>query len=319
MTDPTLSRVLAAAGLPDDGSFVATPGWVNRVWVDNDVVVRLSDGELRDSFAHEARVVGLLAGTAVPHARCLGTGTSADGTWYVGERLPGRTLHQVWNDLTPSARRDVVTSLAAAIHALHRVEVPSDLKPAWLSDALALDRRDADRARVEATTWLDGLAESLPGVDRGLIMSAHAWLSDRLDLFAGDERVLVHADLHPSNVMVDGSAVSGLIDFECARAQPADNELHRLLFWCARPQDVPPVPGDPGLDVVTLHEVPSWLREAYPALFAAPDLRERLHVYDMQWELAQLHRMRTASSLTATQQRILRLLHGHAPTDDVRW
>ncbi|HVB27431.1 MAG TPA: hypothetical protein VNE21_05920, partial [Mycobacteriales bacterium] len=79
--DPLLSRVLAAAGVDDAGSFTASPGWVNRVWMSDALVVRLSDGELPGGLLHEARVVGLLAETAVPHARCIGTGTSPDGTW----------------------------------------------------------------------------------------------------------------------------------------------------------------------------------------------------------------------------------------------
>jgi aminoglycoside phosphotransferase (APT) family kinase protein len=317
--DPLLSRVLAAAGLHDTGSFVATPGWVNRVWVGDELVVRLSDGQLRDSFLHEARVVGLLTGTAVPHARCIGTGTGPDGTWYISERVPGRTLHQVWHELTPTDRREVVTALGAAIRALHQVDVPIDLKPAWLSDALTFEPRSTDHARLEAVLWLDELAALLPGMDRGVITSAHSWLAERRDLSVGDARVLVHADLHPSNVMVDGTKISGLIDFECARAQPADAELNRLLFWCARPEDVPPVPGEPGLDPLTLRDVPSWLRDAYPQPFAVPNLRERLHVYDMQWELAQLHRMRTPDSMSAAQDRIRALLSGHAPTDHVHW
>jgi aminoglycoside phosphotransferase (APT) family kinase protein len=207
---------------------------VNRVWVGDELVVRLSDGQLRDSFLHEARVVGLLTGTAVPHARCIGTGTGPDGTWYISERVPGRTLHQVWNELTPTDRREVVTALGEAIRALHRVAVPVDLKPAWLSDAVTFEPRSTDHARIEAVWWLDELAAVLPGMDRGLITSAHSWMSERRDLFVGDGRVLVHADLHPSNVMVDGTTISGLIDFEVARAQPPDAELHRLLFWCAR-------------------------------------------------------------------------------------
>ena len=77
------------------GEVRATPGWVNRVWVGDALVVRLSDGQLPGSFLHEAQVVGLLTETAVPHARCIGTGTSPDGMWHISERLPGRTLHQV--------------------------------------------------------------------------------------------------------------------------------------------------------------------------------------------------------------------------------
>ena len=254
-----------------------------------------------------------------PRALCIGTSTSPDGTWYICERLPGRTLHQVWNELTPTDRREVVTALGAAIRALHQVEVPIDLRPAWLSDALTFEPRNADHARIEAALWQAELAALLPGADRGLINSALSWMSERRDLFVGGARVLVHADLHPSNVMVDGTTISGLVDFELARAQPADAELHRLLSWCARPQDVPPVPGEPGLDVMTLRDVPGWLRDAYPQPFAVPNLRERLHVYDMQWELAQLHRMRTPDAMAAAQDRIRTLLRGHAPTDQLDW
>jgi hypothetical protein len=46
-----------------------------------------------------------------------------------------------------------------------------------------------------------------------------------------------------------------------------------------------------------------------------PNLRERLHVYEMQWELAQLHRV----PMAAAQDRIRTLLSGHAPTDQVHW
>ena len=82
--------MLAAAGLPATGRFVAKPGWVNRVWVGDDIVVRLSDGRFRDLFQHEATVITLLAGTEVPHARLLGHGEGPDGPWYICERLPGR-------------------------------------------------------------------------------------------------------------------------------------------------------------------------------------------------------------------------------------
>ena len=75
------------------------------------------------------------------------------------------------------------------------------------------------------------------------------------------------------------------------------------------------MPGAPGLDVLTLRDVPSWLRDAYPQPFALPNLRERLHVYDMQWELAQLHRMRTSDAMTAALDRIQAVLSGHAPID----
>ena len=96
-TDPALLRTLAAAALPGTGRFLPKAGWVSRVWVGDEYVVRLSNGQFRDSFRHEATVVNLLAGTAVPHARHLGHGDGPDGPWCVSARLPGRTLHEAWS------------------------------------------------------------------------------------------------------------------------------------------------------------------------------------------------------------------------------
>jgi hypothetical protein len=58
-TDPALLRTLATAGLPATGHFHPRPGWVSRVWIGDEYVVRLSDGRFRDSFRHEATVVNL--------------------------------------------------------------------------------------------------------------------------------------------------------------------------------------------------------------------------------------------------------------------
>lgn len=135
--DPALIRVLVAAGLPATGRFVPKAGWVSRAWVGDEYVVRLSNGRFRDAYRHEAAVVGLLAGSEVPHARHIAHGDGPDGPWYVSERLPGRTLHDVWPSADWRTRQSIIESLGAALRALHRVPVPPDLLPPWLEDALA--------------------------------------------------------------------------------------------------------------------------------------------------------------------------------------
>ena len=55
-------------------------GWVSRVWVGDEYVVRLNNnGQFRDAYRHEATVVNLLAGSEVPHARILATVTARTG------------------------------------------------------------------------------------------------------------------------------------------------------------------------------------------------------------------------------------------------
>lgn len=312
-TDPALLRILAAAGLPATGRFQSKAGWVSRAWVGDEHVVRLNTDERhRDAYRHEAAVVGLLAGSEVPHARYLAHGDGPDGPWYVSERLPGRTLHEAWPTADPDARRSMTESLGSALRALHRVPVPHDLLPPWLAGALAGGPWPAFHPPVVGATFQHvEAAQRRPGHDRRLLADAAGWIQERLPLFTDDEPVLVHGDVHGSNVIVDEGRVTGLIDFAEASAQPADAELDTILRWCARSREYPATPDDRGLAETTLTGVPGWLRGAYPELFGREDLRERLNVYDMSVELALYAHHPGPDVREVARGRIARLLTGH--------
>ena len=140
-TDPALLRTLAAAGLPATGRLLPKAGWVSRAWVGDEYVVRLSNGQFRDSFRHEATVANLLAGSGVPHARHLAHGDGPDGPWCVTERLPGRTLYEAWPAADSHTRQALVESLGFALRTLHRVPVTADLLPPEQFDSRSLPAR----------------------------------------------------------------------------------------------------------------------------------------------------------------------------------
>lgn len=320
-TDPVLLRTLAAAGLPATGRFRAKAGWVSRVWVGDEYVVRLNNnGQFRDAYGHEATVVNLLTGSEVPHARILAHGDGPDGPWYVSERLSGRTLYEAWPAADSPTRQAMIESLGAALRALHQVPVPADLLPPWLASALAGKPWPAFHPPVVgATLQLVDAARRMPGHDSRLLAEVADWVQERLALFAADEPVLVHGDLHGSNVIVDHGRVTGLIDFAEAVAQPADVELDTILRWCARAREYPPTPDEHGLDETTLTAVPGWLHGAYPELFERAHLRERLNFYDMYGELALYAHHRQPDVREAAQDRIARLLSGHNHLDRLVW
>ena len=319
-SDPALLRVLAAAGLPGTGRFPPKGGWGSRVWVGDAYVVRLGNGQFRDAFRHEATVVNLLASSEVPHARHLGHGDGPDGPWCVSARLPGQTLHEAWPGADAPTRRAIIESLGFALRALHRVPVPVDLMPPWLADALAGKPRVSFHPPVvSAALGQVEAARRRPGCDVRLLADVADWVRERLALFAADELVLVHGDVHGSNVMVDEGRVTGLIDFAEAVAQPADVELDTILRWCAKASAYPPVPDGRGLDANTLTDVPRWLRGAYPELFEREHLRERLLFYDMQREIALYGHQSLADEREATRDRIARVLSGHNHLDELAW
>lgn len=320
-TDPALLRTLAAAGLPATGRFLPKAGWVSRVWVGDEYVVRLiNDQRHRDAYRHEASVVNLLAGSEVPHARIVAHGDGPDGPWYVSERLPGQTLYEVWPEANSHTRQAIIESLGVALRALHRVTVPADLLPPWLAGALAGKPWAAFHPPVvSAALQQVEAARRLHGHDSHLLADVADWIQERLALFAADEFVLVHGDLHGSNVMVDQGRVTGIIDFAEALAQPADVELDTILRWCAKAREFPPTPEKRGLDEITLNDVPRWLHGAYPELFEREHLRERLNFYDMFGELTLYAHHPQPDAREAAQDRIARLLSGHNHLDGLVW
>ncbi len=319
--DPALLRTLEAAGLPATGRFHLKAGWVSRAWVGEEYVVRLNnDGRHRDAYRHEAAVVSLLAGSKVPHARLLAHGDGPDGPWYISERLPGRTLHEAWPAADSPTRQAMIESLGSALRAFHRVPVPAGLLPPWLAGALTGEPWPAFHPPVvSATLQQVEAARRLPGHDSRLLVDVAEWIEQRLALFAADEPVLVHGDLHGSNVIVDHGRVTGLIDFAEALAQPADVELDTVLRWCARAREYPSTPDEQGLDETTLTEVPGWLHGAYPELFEREHLRERLNFYDMYVELALYAHHPQPEVREAAQNRITRLLSGRNHLDGLTW
>ncbi|GAA3591135.1 phosphotransferase family protein [Kribbella ginsengisoli] len=326
--DPVLRRTLAAAGLPVTGRFVAKAGWVSRAWVGDEYVVRVNNGQFRDAYRHEAAVVELLAGTDVPHARHLAHGNGPDGAWYVSERLPGQTLYDAWPAADPSTRRAMIESLGTALRALHRIPPPPGLLPPWLADALSDELTDAPSGKpwpafhppvVSATLQQVEAAHRMPNHDSHLLADVADWIQDRLALFAADIPVLVHGDLHGSNVIVDQGRVTGLIDFAEALAQPADVELDTILRWCARAREYPPTPDAQGLDETTLTELPTWLHNAYPELFDREHLRERLNFYDMYVELALYAHHPHPNIRKAAHHHITHLLTGHNHLNGLIW
>jgi aminoglycoside phosphotransferase (APT) family kinase protein len=305
-----LKRVLAAAGLPTDGHYEAKGGWVSRAWVGSSYVVRVGGPAAAHAYEHEASVVALLAGTDVPHARHIAHGTTAEGAWYVSSRLPGKTLHDTWPTASVTERRSIIHSLGDALRALHRVRAPADLMPPWLHRALAGGSWPAYHPPVvgAALSLVDDAAAA--GLDAPSLAS---WVSTRLPLFDTDRHVLVHGDLHGSNIMVDDGQVTGLIDFAEAVAQPADVELDTILRWCARPEEFPPTPSSRGLDVASLAPVAGWLEEAYPELFALPSLPARLAFYDLWVELAIFGHHPDAAVRAVAEGRIRRMVNGSVP------
>jgi aminoglycoside phosphotransferase (APT) family kinase protein len=285
-------QFLTALGLPDQGRLLRVASYSNAVWVGRTVVLRVAPPERPWAFTYEQDVL-LRLPPSVPHATVECSGMLNGRAWIVLRRLPGRELGRAWPGLTVRQRRALILRLGHIVHAMHALGLPTDwqrpdLRPEVLSvRRSALDVAAPYQQPPERISALVAAARSQSGVDAGVVDACLELVTERLPLFAGDQRVLVHTDLHWENLLVERTNVTGVLDFEMARPGAPDLELDVLLRFCHWPHLPVAADYEHLLQPADFRAIPEWLALAYPELFAAPHLCERMEVYAVLHDLRQ--------------------------------
>lgn len=270
---------LRDAGLPHDVDLERVPGTTNEVWLTTDHVVKVSIS-LEGRLSRESRLMSHVPQVAVA-GPVVAVGSVSGQDWMITERSPGSVLSDQWSQLTTAERRRAVHQLGEVLRALHRAPAPEvesvppgTPHPVMGSDPTAPLLEIVERLR------------SVPHVAGGLLTDVEATIRESAHLLVPwDEATLIHGDAHFENVMWDGE-ITGLIDFEWARAAPPDLELDVFLRFTADPHLHVNSTSRERLSVADYEQVPSWLAEVYPELFDTP--KERLRVFALAYDLRSL-------------------------------
>ena len=220
MPEADARSILEAAGLATAAGQLerARDGRRNEVWLGADVVVRLlaDPTRLPMEVALLERVAA--AGTA-PVAEVLWWSAERTPAAMVQRRLPGRRLSEF--DAPSRQLRDDVVATLRAIHDIPATEggfgnLTADLR----GEDLTLGTWFVDRVRAEAgTTGPEIVARAL-----GVLEAARPLLD-------AQPSGLVHGDLQPTNLLVDGDRVTGVLDWEAAKAGPPALDLGWWDWW----------------------------------------------------------------------------------------
>jgi aminoglycoside phosphotransferase (APT) family kinase protein len=224
-----LCSILGAARV--DGLTRLSGGASRETWRfradDRDLVVqRQRPGDGRD-MATEARVLVAAFSAGVPVPELLASGVSVDGSSYiVAAAVPGETIARkiLRDDEFAAARAGLAGQLGAALAALHRV-------PADAVEGLPSTDQVAQYREV-----LDTSGEPHPAFEL-----AFRWLERHRP--TGSRRTLVHGDFRLGNVIVDGSGLRAVIDWELAHAGDPMEDLGWLCVKAWRFGSSLPVAG----------------------------------------------------------------------------
>ncbi|RJO79276.1 aminoglycoside phosphotransferase family protein [Nocardia panacis] len=182
-------------------------------------LLTLADGERvvlqryrgRASAERRARVMlalrepAALRGIVVPRIRHFDL--DADPAWIVFDALPGLPVSaHVEMGYDSDRFGEIAVEMGRMLAAFRRLPTAG----------LVLDGlwSDPDRLATRAKTWAAQLVPELPRRGRAAV---DAVIAELPALFAGRQPVLAHGDYGLVNVLSDGTAITGLLDFESVR------------------------------------------------------------------------------------------------------
>jgi aminoglycoside phosphotransferase (APT) family kinase protein len=272
---------LREAGLATAGPLERATNSSHEVWFVGHFVLFINPRLDGQGLLHRAHVLQHLPpGVRAP--TLVGYGTATFGEWLIENRIPGKELSRTWGALTDVEREHAITALGLELKELHAVDaVACGLDQASFLQGDSLDCPH----QLPAGRLLDLLAraDQLPFIDRDVTAQAVELVVTLAESLDEQPRTLVHGDLHFENVLCDGPRLA-LIDFEWSRAGSPDLDLDVLLHSLADP-----ALHVHGADRADLHRrdfehVTTWLRKAYPELFAHPRLVDRLTIYRLAYD-----------------------------------
>lgn len=242
------------------------------------------------------RVIGLFDADEV-----AGTPSEGWGCGLVVNRFPGTNAFRAWLAASGERRRRWIFDAVLILRAVHGViaqapnrTVSPDRAPSYVSgwygtriDDGGRDWREAHRRYLAALRGI--LATTNVGKHRALVTASLEACESRLDALRNVFGPRPgHGDFHLHNIIVDGDAVAGVIDWEWAGNVEPDADVAHLLRWSLFPAH----PADEDLESLVVPQdfaaVAPAVWAAYPELATVPDLEARLYVYLVEHDLHQL-------------------------------
>lgn len=184
-------------------------------------LLRVSDLALERARSAEFALVAQLwkAGLACPQPICFGSAPASGLCFMVLEYLCGECAEEALPSMTPAQQYAVGLQAGELLSKLHRA-----LAPAERVDDYAA--RTAKYARHQKFLQESGL--TFRGQDR-----AERYVTAQVELLRDRPTTFRHGDYHPGNLILQGEALAGVVDFNrCDWGDPVD-DFYKLAFFGA--------------------------------------------------------------------------------------
>ncbi|MCB9639477.1 MAG: phosphotransferase [Myxococcales bacterium] len=226
----TLARILCAQEkISFERMERAKDGSLPVFFLDDARVIKIFPLLFQDEWVNECAVLEKVQGQLpceVPEV--LSTGSWEGWHYVLMRRLQGRSVVQVWDDLSLDEKLELSEQLGACLRALHQIPSEKIASLPWGWGALYQERRERLLEHHRGKGLSEAWCEQLEGfLDRFV----------HEELFSVENRVLLHTEIMRAHVFCsrgDGEKtyVSGFLDFEPSMVGPREYEFASVgIFW----------------------------------------------------------------------------------------
>lgn len=213
MTDEYLQRIMTKAKISANTTPRKISNGINDVYdIDNRFIIRIGTGADGVHFPKSSRLLRFLR-SKISVQNVVFEDFSKEDIPYnviVTTKLPGHSLSKVWRGMNTDDKEKVFEQLCKELSILHSQDI-EEIR------ALVDDEFGFGEEIGQAEQDYDG-AMRMGWVAPVKLERLLSFIKENLDLVKSDDALsLTHDDLHPNNIIVNGSEFAGLIDFEDAR------------------------------------------------------------------------------------------------------
>lgn len=272
MTEQQIRAIYIENGFPDDTPTLTNVGFRNRVYIGEHAVLKVYPEDNRRGYQKERWFYEKAKLDNIPKLYAAGE------NWILVERIHGVGLFRLWRDLSEEEREAMVGQIAAIALAVSEVALAGTEK--FLPCCT-----DYRKKLVSQTKEYSEKLREIHGIPEDLLCRAMSYVQNYADVLDDERLYLVYNDLHFDNLLVNGDGKVILLDFEMLEAAPRDLVLDVWQRMMIHPFTYANEDDHPHTHPMDYTHLLTWMQKYAPALFSHPDVRRRVNLYAIRYEL----------------------------------
>jgi len=260
-------------------------GQINHVYKVDDAYVIKIEGEMdhtKEMYVHQKRLMNRLikAGAKVP--RIIDYGEFYEKEYLLMEKLEGRSLFQDWLKFSKKEKENFLLQIIQELKIFHSIKFRFYSLPIlFKKEFINLKNSIRYITRFDKINRNKLSKEILKEVDY-----LQNFFEENINILnEKNSAVLVHNDIHFSNILYRGKKISGIIDFDIDCQAPVDFELRKICYFFYNPINPRNYVSKDLYDKYKgcqMKEEMMFLKKKYRKLFEVDNLVTRLKIYHLE-------------------------------------